>query len=132
MAALDPGPGCDGLAFRVREAEIETETELLFRREMIGPGYLPILHPVQIGEASVTALVFVADHAEPVILAEISRARQLRYIATGTGILGSSRDYLASIVDHFRQIGMEDPHCSALLREVDALIAARSGEPATL
>ncbi|WP_424964915.1 gamma-glutamylcyclotransferase [Dinoroseobacter sp. S375] len=131
MAALDDGPGCDGLAFRIAAADVEIETEILFRREMIGPGYLPILHPVALADQTVSALVFVADHSEAVILGDICRDRQLRYLATGSGLLGTSRDYLASIVDHFCQFGIEDAHCSALLREVDARIAATTAEDAT-
>lgn len=126
--ALDYGAGCERLAFRLREAQIETETEILFRREMIGPGHRPILHPVQIDDTRVTTLMFMADHGEPVILADISRARQLRYIAMGTGLLGSSRDYLAGIVEHFRQMGIEDPHLQRIFARGGCADRGKAGE----
>ncbi|MCU4653078.1 gamma-glutamylcyclotransferase [Roseibacterium sp. SDUM158016] len=30
MAALDTGEGCEGLAYRIRERDVDTETEILF------------------------------------------------------------------------------------------------------
>src|SRR6056297_844990 len=42
MATLDTGDGCDGLAFRIAAADVETETDILFQREMLAPGYLAL------------------------------------------------------------------------------------------
>ncbi|MEM1077556.1 MAG: gamma-glutamylcyclotransferase [Pseudomonadota bacterium] len=128
MAALNHGEGGHGLAFRIQADEIETETEILFRREIIRPGSLPILHPVHVGTRRVSALIFVADHAEPVILGDISHDRQLRYIATGSGLPGSSCDDLASTIDYFQKSGIQDAHCATLLCEVDACIADTTAE----
>ena len=42
MVALDKGSGCDGLAFRISRANLDEETEVLWRRERIGPAYMPV------------------------------------------------------------------------------------------
>lgn len=128
MAALDEGAGCDGLVFRIEAGDVETETEILFRREMLAPGYLAVFVPVQIGEEAVRALAFLADHGAPEICGDISWQDQVRMIATGAGMLGTSRDYLANIVRHFDHLGIEDAECTALLREADAWIAAHPGD----
>ena len=126
--ALDTGDGCEGLAFRIREEDVETETEVLFRREAIGPGYLATFVPVRIAGEDTSALTFLADHDYPDIRGDIARSEQVRCIATGAGFLGTSREYLANIVDHFGHLGIEDDHCTDLLREVDAYLAARAGQ----
>lgn len=129
MAALDAGDGCEGLAFRIEAAAVQTETEILFRRELAGPGYVPAFVPARIGGTETPALTFLADAKSPDIRADIPRNDQVRYIATGTGFLGTSRDYLANIVSHFALLGIEDAHCEDLLRDVDAFLAVNP-EPA--
>ncbi|MCC1491483.1 gamma-glutamylcyclotransferase [Cognatishimia sp. F0-27] len=122
MAALDHGPGCHGLVFRIAEADVDRETEILFRREMIAPGYHARFVTVDIDEAPARALAFVADHTVDDIKPELSRAEQIRYIAHGAGFLGTSRDYLLNIVEHFETLGIHDPECSELLGAVDAYL----------
>jgi cation transport protein ChaC len=131
MAALDTGDGCEGLAFRIRAADVEVETEILFRREAIGPGYTPGFIPIRIAEDEASALTFLANHDYPDIRGDIPRTEQIRCIATGSGFLGTSREYLAKVVGHFAHLGIADDHCTDLLRAVDAYIAAHVGvEPA--
>ena len=124
MAALDPGDGCEGLLFRIRAEDIEAETEILWRRECIGPGYLPAFVTAEAEGAPVRALTFLADHSADTIEAGLGFDEQVRLIARGTGFLGSSRDYLAGIVDHLRTLDIHDADCAALLDAVDREVAA--------
>ena len=119
MAALDLGDHCDGLLFRIAQQDIETETEILWRREMVAPAYTPVFVPVQVADVSVDALTFVADHSAAMICPELTRSEQINYIATGIGFLGSSKEYLSNIVNQFVALGIEDEHCSALLDEIE-------------
>jgi cation transport protein ChaC len=130
MAALDEGPGCNGLAYRITANAVDSETEVLFRREMLAPGYHARFVEVMLDDGPVRALVFVADHSVPDIQAELSRVDQIRFIATGSGFLGSSRDYLANIVEHFKALGIYDQDCVSLLRSVDAHLSTQTEEPA--
>ncbi len=120
MAALDTGAGCEGLAYRVRAEDVDEETEILFRREVIGPGYVPAFVPVRIGGTDATALTFLADHGYADIRGDIAWGDQVRYIATGAGFLGTSLQYLSNIVDHFAHLGIVDVHCTDLLEAVEA------------
>ena len=124
MAALDIGAGCNGLIFRIAEDMIEQETEILCRREMIGPAYCPCFHPAQTDHGTETTLMFVADHDADVIQSDLTRETQIEYISTGCGILGSSADYLRGIVSKLHALGIDDPDTDALLRDVEARIAA--------
>jgi cation transport protein ChaC len=125
FATLDAGEGCEGLAFRIAAADVEVETEILFRREMLAPGYLARFVPARIGNVDIRVLTFLADHEGPDVRPDLTRDEQVRYLAHGAGDLGTSRDYLANIVAHFTHLGIADDHCSTLLREVDAYLAER-------
>jgi glutathione-specific gamma-glutamylcyclotransferase len=130
MAALDDGAGCDGVVFRIAAETVETETEILFRREMIGPGYHARFIPALIDGTEARALAFLADHDDPLMQAGISRADQIRYAATGAGFLGTSFDYLHSTVAHLAEVGITDVDASDLLAAARAY-RATAGLPAS-
>lgn len=118
MAALDHGPGCTGLAFRIAAAEVEAETEILWRREQISGAYAPLFLPLSTAQGDVEALAFVANHASPVICPDLSPDETVRYLATGTGTLGTSRAYLEGIAAQFAALGIDDPEVWALVEAV--------------
>jgi cation transport protein ChaC len=125
MAALDKGPGCDGLAFRISRENMDEETEALWRRERIGPAYTPVFVEVIAADSRMTALTFVADHEADLIDASVTRAQQIEYCATGTGFMGSSLDYLRNVSSQFAALGIQDDEVSELLRETEAYINSR-------
>lgn len=131
IAVLDAGRGCDGLAFRIAAADVQTETDILFQREMLAPGYLARFIPARIGDEEVRALTFVADHDVPDIRPDLTHEEQVRYVAHGAGDLGTSRDYLAGIVEHLTHLGIADADCTHLLQAVDARLAALAREVPT-
>jgi cation transport protein ChaC len=124
MAALDKGPGCDALAFRIDRRHIEAETAVLWRRERIGPGYLPAFIEADLSDRRITALTFVADHGAEEINADLTRAEQIRCFATGSGFLGTSLEYLENISEHFDALGIHDEEVSGLLSETRQYLAA--------
>jgi cation transport protein ChaC len=130
MAALDEGPGCNGLAFRISRANVDEETEVLWRRERIGPAYTPVFVEAITADDRMTALTFVADHEADLIDASLTRAQQIEYCATGTGFMGSSLDYLRNIARQFAALGIRDDEVSELLRETEAYVNSRRPLPA--
>ncbi len=122
MAALDTGTGCDGLSFRIARENIDEETEILWRREQIGPAYVATFVDTVVSGQCVTALTFVADHGADVIDANLTREQQIHYIATGTGFLGTSLEYLSNVANHFATLGIDDEHVTTLLRDTRAYI----------
>lgn len=123
MVGLDEGPACEGLAFRISKAHLDEETAILWRREQVVPAYRPVFAEVSTGGGTVEALAFVADHAAPMICPDLTRAEQVRYIATGKGFLGTSLEYLENLAAHFSALGIEDQEISGLLADARAFAA---------
>lgn len=124
MAALDVGSGCDGLAFRIAAKDVETETEILWRREQIGPAYTAVFVEAEVGGAPIDALTFVADHGAPMIEPGITREEQVLFLATGVGFLGSSMDYLQGVATKLRALDISDTEVTSLLDDAEAHAAA--------
>lgn len=124
MAALDHGTGCDGLAFRIARHHIEEETKILWRREGIAPAYTPTFIDLVHAEGRLSALTFLADHDALLIDAGMTRAEQIRYLATGSGFMGTSLQYLSNIAEHFTALGIEDADVTELLRDALAFHGA--------
>jgi cation transport protein ChaC len=119
MAALDKGDGCEGLLFRISAADVDAETEVLWRREMVGPAYLPAFVTAVMDDQVTPALTFVADHQAEAISPTLTHDEQVLFIATGVGFLGSSFDYLAKINRQLTTLGIVDEYCSTLLRDIE-------------
>lgn len=120
MAALDHGGGCEGLIFRIDADRVETETEILWRREQVGPAYHAEFVTAIAGDQQIKVLAFTADHNADQICADITRDEQIEYLNGGKGILGSSLEYLSNIVAQFEALGIVDDECSSLLAEANA------------
>ena len=114
MAGLAPGDHCHGMAFLLPADRVADETRFLWGREMIAPGYLTRMLPARTPQGSIQVLAFVADLNHHQMQPDLPLDTQARYIATGQGELGTSFDYVKSIIDRFAILGIEDPH----LREV--------------
>lgn len=118
LAALDKGGSCDGLVFRIPGKQVETETEVLWRREMPLPGYVAAFLDVETTSGNVNALVFIADYAVEKVIPDIKRSEQIQYIATASGFVGSNLEYLESLVAQLTALGIEDTDIVALLQDV--------------
>ena len=123
QAALDIGEACDGLAFRIPRDTIEEETGYLWRREFIAPAYRPVVVAATTAAGPIEALAAVADHAAAIIRPDLTRAEQVRYLATGAGILGTSLQYIETLAAQFAALGIDDPEVTSLLAEVRACAA---------
>lgn len=123
MAALEPGAGCHGLAFRIAHTALEEETRLLWRRERVGHAYHSDFITVETDHGPVEALAFLANHDAELIVPDLSHADQVRFCATGKGWLGSSFDYVANLAAHFAELGIEDPGVTRLLEDARAFRA---------
>jgi len=110
MLAIDAGDGCEGLAFRLDAAQVEHETFILFRREMIAPAYRPAWLALDTAQGPITALGFVADRSCETIKPDIPFDDQARMIATAQGMLGTNFAYLADTHAHLALLGIDDPY----------------------
>jgi cation transport protein ChaC len=116
MAGLDDGGACRGIVFRIDRDHIDVETRVIWRREMLLHAYAPKFVQVETPPGNVEALAFVIDHSAKSYLPGLSMEETAGYMATGSGIFGSSLAYIESLAGHFETIGIED---EALFRLLD-------------
>lgn len=118
MAALDRGDSCQGLAFRIRGDHVDQESEIIWRREMIGFGYVPTFIPLETASGPVEALTFVADRDSERYQGGLHAEEAAQMIAVAHGILGSNREYLDSLSAQLDLLGLKDDHFSDLYARV--------------
>lgn len=124
MGGIIAGEGCEGLVLRIAAEAVEVESEVIWRREMIFPGYLAEFHEVRTDHGPVEALCFIADPADPDTLCDLSLAETAARLACATGILGTNRDYLENTARHLQVLGIHDPEIAGLLEAVRAIAPA--------
>lgn len=128
MAALDVGDYCEGMLFKIAPADIEKESDILWRREMVAPAYKPAFVDVEAQGQHFSALTFVADHSAEMICGDLTWQQQTEYVATGVGFLGSSLDYLTNIARQSESLGIVDKHVDELLAATKDYLATASSK----
>src|SRR5262249_699275 len=105
---------CHGLIFRIAAAEIEAETAIVWRREMIQGHYRPLALAATTPQGLVTALAFAANPEHPLYVGELPPAEAAAIIASGQGPSGSCRGYLHNLIDHLARFGIADERLEQL------------------
>ncbi len=120
MLGLDVGGSCRGKAIRIPADLVESESTILWRREMISGSYRPTWLPVQTDDGPVRAVTFVVNPEHPRYLGDVTPEDTVKMIATAEGILGRCRDYLSNTVVHLDELGIGSGPMHHLLAEVEA------------
>ena len=116
------GGSTSGLAFRLPEARLHEELELLWKREMITGCYLPTWCELQLEDGRrVTALVFIMDPRHPLYEDDSCRSTIAPLIAQASGPLGTNAQYLFSLEQELVRRGMQEAALTRLAAEVRAL-----------
>ncbi|PWC16306.1 gamma-glutamylcyclotransferase [Brenneria corticis] len=122
MLALQPGGQTTGLAFRLAEASLREDLELLWKREMLTGCYRPEWCELQRQNSdTVTALVFVSESGHPLIEEDTCIHRVAPLIAQASGPLGTNAQYLFALEQELQNHGMADDELSELARLVRLL-----------
>ncbi len=110
MLGLRPGGTCPGMVLRVAEADVEHELDLLWRREMVADGYVPVWVPVadQAGQAFGHAIAFSINADQPSYCGDLPEAEIVRRLATARGRLGTGAEYLFRTRDGLAEFGIAD------------------------
>jgi cation transport protein ChaC len=129
VLGLEPGGACVGVALRIAEASAVAELTLLWRREMLTGAYVP--HWVDLldeqGEPFGSALAFTVNRDGDHYAGNLPESEVIRRLATASGSLGSSADYLFRTCDGLRLCGVEDADLERLAADVRAEQARRAG-----
>ncbi len=117
---LDEGGSCDGVALRLPEDQWDSETLILWRREMISAVYRPNWLMLEMEGGARPACVFLANHEHDRYAAKVERADEVRAIATAQGSMGTCRSYLYDLADGLAKHDLGDPYIEHLVGEVRA------------
>ena len=130
MLALEPGGSCHGVAYRIAPGQVETELDVVWRREMMTGAYRAVWVTAHTPEGVEHAIAFAANHAHERYVRGLDTDETARLLATGAGPLGSCCDYLLDTVAHLEALGIRDKRMEALVERVRACQASAS--PPTL
>ncbi len=115
MLSLEQQEGCcRGLAFRIAADAVHAESAILWRREMLRGGYSPALVPMSTPQGPITALAFVSNPAHASYVGELPLDETAAVIASGKGILGTNREYLAQLATAARSARDRGPLCQGV------------------
>jgi cation transport protein ChaC len=122
VLGLDRGGACVGAAFRVEEADVQTELTLLWQREMLSGSYVPrwVMVRGEDGAPFARAITFTIRRDGPYYTARQPRAALVQRLATAAGALGTSAEYLLRTRDGLRSLGIRDRWVERLADEVAA------------
>ncbi len=130
MLAIEPGGEMSGVVHRIDRAAIDSETSILWMREMLSGAYIPAWLDCETADGPVRAVTFVINKAHDRYAGDLPIEDQARRIAVAEGQSGNNRDYLYRCHAELRRMGVADPYVEALFSAVTAL-TGESGEPHT-
>ena len=129
VLALDahPGAACEGVAFRVPEAQTAAVLAYLRERELISSAYIERVLPLRLeGGRAVEAVAYVVDRDHVQYCGGLPLEEQARIIASAHGGRGPNDEYLFNTADHLAGLGIADEELSWLARRVRALGSTRA------
>jgi glutathione-specific gamma-glutamylcyclotransferase len=125
LLGLERGGSCRGVAFRVRAHEVDSELDIVWRREMVNAAYVPRWVDVRMGcrggERTAPAIAFVINRRHDRYAGLLAEERVASTIASARGRLGPCADYLLNTAAHLEQLGIRDRALERLRRRVLSL-----------
>lgn len=120
VLGLDRGGSCRGILYRIAPEAVQTELLLVWRREMIVGSYVPRWVKVVSGNQSIYAIAFTMNRSHPSYAGNIPQDVLVKHLATASGVLGSSADYLHQTIDGLAQANIYDRNLQLLQAQVIA------------
>ncbi len=125
VLGLDRGGSCHGVALRIAASEVESETQIIWRREMLAGTYTPRWVNVSTGSRGLRAIAFVINPSHPRYGRKLTLETTVRAIAEAEGQLGRCCDYLFSTVRHLDELDIRDGPMHRLRDLVEAHVPER-------
>ncbi|MCP4757751.1 MAG: gamma-glutamylcyclotransferase [Proteobacteria bacterium] len=114
MLALDRGGSTNGVAFRIAAEKVESETEILWMREMLTGAYNAHWGNLITNDDVVQGLTFVINRAHSRYAGQPSLDETAEHLLNGKGYLGTCREYLENTVQHLDEIDVRDNYLHRL------------------
>jgi len=124
MLALDRGGSCRGVALRIAADKVESELDILWRREMVSNSYVPTWVRATTDDGPVHAIAFTMNRAHERYAGKLEEEQVADVIARAVGRIGPCRDYLLTTVDHLKELGIHDRAMTRLADKVRRQCAA--------
>ena len=124
MLCLVAGGSCAGVAHRIAPEHVDSESKILWMREMLSGAYVPSWVELDLGARHVRGVTFIINTEHPRYLPGLSFEEKAARIAKAEGHLGTNRDYLFRTVAALTGAGVEDPYLDDLHRRVRELVPA--------
>lgn len=126
MLCLVPGGCCHGIAHRIAPENVESETRILWMREMLSGAYTPTWVDLDMDGTPVRGVTFVINEKHPRYVPDVPHDEKAARIATAEGHLGSNRDYLFRTASALAEAGLKDTYIDELEVRVRKLVQATS------
>ena len=123
MLGLDRGGSCRGVVLRIAPELVESETDVLWRREMVSNAYVPTWVRVATDEGDAWAIAFTINRGHDRYAQKMSEEQAADIIARAVGRIGHCRDYLLNTVEHLEQLGIHDRAMARLADKVRRQVA---------
>jgi glutathione-specific gamma-glutamylcyclotransferase len=120
MLGLERGGACRGVVFRIAEEAVETELDILWRREMFTGAYCPTWVSARSHGQSFAAITFVMNRENSRYAGRLPDDKIAHHIATAAGPMGACCDYLFQTVEHLAALGLRDRRLEAIAGKVRA------------
>jgi cation transport protein ChaC len=133
MLVLRPGGACGGVAHRIEARKVQSETEILWMREMLSGAYLPQWLDIRLPKQSVRGFTFVAHDGHSRIEEGLTEEAVALRIAHAAGERGTNRDYLFAAAKTLKNYDLSDDYVTRIEARVGTLIStnnATTGERA--
>jgi len=119
------GGSCDGIAFRIAEADLDAALLVIWHREMWTDIYKPTWVNLNISGLNTAALTFTVNEASRQFAYGLVPDQIAEHIALAHGERGPCRDYLANTVTKLQAMGITDSYLEDLLDAVAGWSQAR-------
>ena len=131
MLAIERGGSCHGVAYRIAPKQVESELDVLWRREMLTGAYRPVWVAARTPHGVEHAITFAANRLHERYVRGLDADETARLLATGAGPLGSCCDYLFDTVAHLKALGIRDKRLEGLDARVRSRFHAKPPGEAT-
>ena len=121
--ALLPGGSCRGRALKLAPSFVESESEVIWRREMLSGAYRPRWVTLDTDAGPLRAVTFVANCRHPGVARALPAGTVVEVLASAEGRIGRCRDYLAKVVEELESIGLT----RGPMHRLHAAVAERRG-----
>jgi glutathione-specific gamma-glutamylcyclotransferase len=121
VLGLDRGGSCRGIAYRLPQATLAAEIDLLWIREMTGFVYHMTKLRMVTADGPVDGYAFTVRRDSRDYAGRLTPDAVARIVATSKGDRGTGRDYLSNTVQHLEQLGIAEGalhHIQRLVREL--------------